>query len=76
MKKLLLTLLLLFTLGLAAQAASKEVTYDFSQKTYGMTDGTYLADGYTLTETPVVITLNKNAGSNGFRLWSGRIKVP
>lgn len=74
MKKLLLTLLMLFTLGLAAQAASKEVTYDFSQKTYGMTDGTYLADGYTLTETPVVITLNKNAGSNGFRLWSGALR--
>ena len=73
MKKLLLTLLLLFTLGLAAKAT--EVTYDFKNNDYGMERSAsgYMTSG-DIKNGDVTLTMSKTGG-NGFRLWTDGLRV-
>ena len=74
MKKLLLTLLLLFTLGLAAKAT--DVTFDFVTKDYGMTrlsgsTSEYNENPTTITDGAVTIKL---IGDKGTRLWDDGVR--
>lgn len=74
MKKLLLTLLLLFTLGLAAKA--DEVTYDFVNNDYGMTRLSGNTSEYNPNPTIVkngVVSI-KLVGNNGTRLWKDGVR--
>ena len=73
MKKLLLTLLLLFTLGLAAKAT--EVTYDFKNNDYGMERSAsgYMTSG-DIKNGDITLTMSKTGG-NGFRLWTDGLRV-
>lgn len=61
-----------------ATAQENTVEFDFTTTDYGMTRITdansteYLPDGHTISQpsSPVVLTLHKTDGSNGFRLWN------
>lgn len=78
MKKHLLSILALVACFFVG-AAQESVTFDFVNETYGLTRGSanedpYIDNGATVSQDPVTITLSKNEGTNGMRLWNDGLR--
>lgn len=79
MKKLLLSIITMLVGVVMANAT--EVTFDFATQTYGLTrydnsstDAQYIDNGVKCTNGDVTITLFKDEGKNGMRLWSDGLR--
>lgn len=81
MKKFLLSILSLVACFVVATAQTESsVEFDFATTDYGLervttNDGAYLDDGTEVNYSPITLTLNKDAGTNGWRLWSDGLRA-
>lgn len=81
MKKFLLSILSLVACFVVATAQTESsVEFDFATTDYGLervttNDGAYLDDGTEVNYSPITLTLNKDASTNGWRLWSDGLRA-
>ena len=64
----------------ATAQTESSVEFDFATTDYGLervttNDGAYLDDGTEVNYSPITLTLNKDAGTNGWRLWSDGLRA-